>query len=302
MSDSKPEKPITMHPHPLPPVPEGMSKSQWKKVWKKKRFEETKDEFAKIRREKRQKAKETRRAKIQEYLDRGEEVPEDLRRKPRKNQDQKDSGINIILDCAFDDLMNDKEVVSLSTQITRAYSHNKRENHFAKVKVTSFNKRLRTRFEEGLKDAHHDEWKNFEFTEDPTLPTENSVYLTADTDETLEKLEPGTNYIVGGIVDKNRHKLLCYNKARELGIPTKKLPLAEFIKLTGREVLTCTHVIHLMLRYFDNLDWKEAFETVLPQRKLEEAEAAAEAAAKAQSPQAESSEPSNATSEEEPQD
>lgn len=170
MSDSKPEKPITMHPHPLPPVPEGMSKSQWKKVWKKKRFEETKDEFAKIRREKRQKAKETRRAKIQEYLDRGEEVPEDLRRKPRKNQDQKDSGINIILDCAFDDLMNDKEVVSLSTQITRAYSHNKRENHFAKVKVTSFNKRLRTRFEEGLKDAHHDEWKNFEFTEDPTLP------------------------------------------------------------------------------------------------------------------------------------
>lgn len=96
--------------------------------------------------------------------------------------------------------------------------------------------------------------------------------------------------------------MLCYNKARELGIPTKKLPLAEFIKLTGREVLTCTHVIHLMLRYFDNLDWKEAFETVLPQRKLEEAEAAAEAAAKAQSPQAESSEPSNATSEEEPQD
>lgn len=301
MSDSKPEKPITMHPHPLPPVPEGMSKSQWKKVWKKKRFEETKDEFAKIRREKRQKAKETRRAKIQEYLDRGEEVPEDLRRKPRKNQDQKDSGINIILDCAFDDLMNDKEVVSLSTQITRAYSHNKRENHFAKVKVTSFNKRLRTRFEEGLKDAHHDEWKNFEFTEDPTLPRKLRIPHCRYR-RNLEKLEPGTNYIVGGIVDKNRHKLLCYNKARELGIPTKKLPLAEFIKLTGREVLTCTHVIHLMLRYFDNLDWKEAFETVLPQRKLEEAEAAAEAAAKAQSPQAESSEPSNATSEEEPQD
>lgn len=131
------EKPITMHPHPLPPVPEGMSKSQWKKVWKKKRFEDTKEEFAKIRREKRQKAKENKRAKIQEYLDRGEEVPEELRRKPRKNMDQRDSGINIILDCAFDDLMNDKEVVSLSTQITRAYSYNKRENHFSNIKVTS---------------------------------------------------------------------------------------------------------------------------------------------------------------------
>lgn len=31
------------------------------------------------------------------------------------------------------------------------------------------------------------------------------VYLTADSEHTLDKLEPGTNYIVGGIVDKNRY-------------------------------------------------------------------------------------------------
>ncbi|SCU79240.1 LANO_0A05556g1_1 [Lachancea nothofagi CBS 11611] len=260
-----------MHPHPLPPVPEGMSKSQWKKVWKRKRWEESKEQFAIIRREKRNRAKLNRRAKIEEYKERGEEVPEELRRKPRKNMDQHDSGMKIIVDCSFDDLMNDKEVISLSNQITRAYSFNRRENHFAHVKVTSFDKRLKQRFERDLGDSNYDDWKHFEFTEDAKLPSENVVYLTADTDEILETLEPGTTYIVGGIVDKNRHKLLCYNKARELGIPTRKLPLAQYINLTGREVLTSTHVIQLMLRYFENHDWKEAFEAVLPPRKLEDA-------------------------------
>ncbi|AGO11875.1 AaceriADR110Cp [[Ashbya] aceris (nom. inval.)] len=255
----------------LPPVPEGMSKSQWKKQWKKEQFEANKPLYAKIRKEKKQKAREQRRERMQKALEEnGGEIPEELRRTPRVNVNQKDSGIKVIIDCAFDELMNDKEIVSLSTQITRAYSANKRENHFADVKVTSFNKRLKERFDCGLKGANYDAWKHFEFTDDSTLPTTNAVYLTADTDETLETLEPGTTYIVGGIVDKNRHKALCYNKAKELGIPTRRLPIGEYIKLSGRKVLTTTHVIQIMLKYFDNHDWKEAFESVLPARKLAE--------------------------------
>ena len=107
---------------PLPPVPEGISKSQWKKICRKKQFEETKAEYSLIRREKKAKARSVRRQKIQEFLDKGEEVPEELKKPPKVNLNQKDSGISIILDCSFDELMNDKEIVSLSTQITRAYS------------------------------------------------------------------------------------------------------------------------------------------------------------------------------------
>lgn len=267
------EKEIKRQP-PLPPVPEGMSKSQWKKLCRKQRFEETKAQFAAIRKEKRKKARENKRSKIQEFLDRGEEVPEELKRKPRVNQEQRDSGISIVMDCAFDDLMNDKEIVSMSTQITRAYSCNKRERHYAKIKVASFGKRLKARFDNGLSNCGYQQWKNFEFTAEEGFPEDMSkvVYLTADTDEKLESLEPGMTYIVGGIVDKNRHKCLCYNKAKELGIPTRRLPIDEYIKLSGRKVLTTTHVIQLMLKYLDNRDWKEAFESVLPQRKLEEEE------------------------------
>ncbi|CAH01214.1 tRNA (guanine(9)-N(1))-methyltransferase [Kluyveromyces lactis] len=261
-------KPIVRAPQ-FPPPPEGISKSQWKKICRKKRFEETRAEYAQIRKEKRNRAKLARREKLKEYTDRGEEIPEELKRPPKVNLNQSDSGISIILDCSFDDLMNDREIVSLSTQVTRAYSSNKRENNYAKIKVTSFDKRLKQRFDNDLSNSNYTKWKNFEFTADPTLPTENAVYLTADTEEKLDTLEPGTTYIVGGIVDKNRHKNLCYNKAKELNIPTKRLPIGEFINLAGRKVLTTSHMVQLMLRYFDNKDWKEAFESVLPPRKLE---------------------------------
>lgn len=260
----------------LPPVPEGMSKSQWKKVWKKQRYAIMKDKYAKIRKEKRQRAKENRRTRIQAYIDRGEEIPQEYKRQPRDNPNQKDSEVNIILDCAFDDLMNDREIVSTSNQITRAYSSNRRENHFAHMKVTSFNKRLKNRFDEEMKGCNYSNWKNFEFHEDdqlimgPEVDKSKLVYLTADTDDKLETLEPGMTYVVGGIVDKNRHKLLCYNKAREYGISAKRLPIDEFINISGRKVLTTTHVVQLMLKYFDNHDWKEAFEYVLPQRKLDQ--------------------------------
>lgn len=264
-SDSK-----YIQPHPtLPPVPDGMSKSQWKKKWKKLQYEANKHKYAKIRREKKLRGRAAYREKIKAFVDRGEKIPADMQKAPKVKANQKDSGINIILDCSFDDLMNEKEIVSLSTQISRAYSSNRRENYFANIKVTSFNKRLKDRFDNVLKGSNYHSWNHIEFIEDEALPTENVVYLTADTNEVLHTLEPGMTYIVGGIVDKNRHKNICYDKATKLSIPTKRLPIDEYVKLSGRKVLTSTHVIQLMLKYFSTENWKTAFEAVLPRRKLE---------------------------------
>jgi tRNA (guanine9-N1)-methyltransferase len=39
------------------------------------------------------------------------------------------------------------------------------------------------------------------------------VYLTADSHNIVEALDPAKAYIVGGIVDRNRHKGICYEKA-----------------------------------------------------------------------------------------
>jgi tRNA (guanine9-N1)-methyltransferase len=41
------------------------------------------------------------------------------------------------------------------------------------------------------------------------------VYLTADSDNLIDTLDKDMIYIVGGIVDHNRYKLLTYKKATE---------------------------------------------------------------------------------------
>ncbi|CEP22940.1 unnamed protein product [Cyberlindnera jadinii] len=257
--------------HQKPEIPEGMSKKQWKRLQKRKLMEERKVDIAKIRREKKIKARANRRAKIEELKAKGEEIPEELlHKRPRVPSDQKSSGVSLIIDCDFDDLMNYNERVSLSTQITRLYGANRISKNTADIRITSFNKELKKRFEDCLMNSNWPHWDHVKFEEEAFVPDDHYVYLSADSDEILETLEPGMTYVIGGIVDKGRHKDLCKEKAEKLGIVTKRLPIDEYIKLNGRRVLTTTHVVELMLKWFEYRDWKKSFEDVLPQRKLVE--------------------------------
>lgn len=268
----------------IPPPPEGMSKSQWKKQWKRKLWDESKDAYAAKRRAKRQKLKQNRRDKIKSYTDKGQEIPQDLVREPRVNRDQVSSGVKIILDCSFDDLMNPKEIISLSNQITRSYGCNNRAAKYAEIEVTGFNKRLKERFENKLVNTRFNEWPHVKFIEDETLPgtqektqeddknTEGQpevIYLSADTEDELTEIKPGNTYIIGGIVDKNRHKELCYNKAKDLNLKVRRLPIGKFIKLDGRHVMTTAHVVHILLEYLTHKDWKIAFNNAIPERRID---------------------------------
>lgn len=254
-----------------PEIPEGMSKSEYKRIQKRKIYEERKGEMAAIRREKRHQSKANRRAKLDQYREKGEPIPEELlHKRPQVPQDQQSSGVSLVVDCDFDDLMTQKERVSLSTQITRLYGCNRVSKNTVDVRVTSFNKLLKERFEQTLMNSNWMNWERVKFEEEPFQATEHCVYLSADSEDVLETLEPGMTYVIGGIVDKGRYKNLCKDKAEKLGIPTMRLPIDEYIKLSGRRVLTTTHVVELMLKWFEYKDWKKSFEDVLPQRKLVE--------------------------------
>lgn len=39
------------------------------------------------------------------------------------------------------------------------------------------------------------------------------MYLTADANEELRHLDASKAYIIGGLVDRNRYKSICYDKA-----------------------------------------------------------------------------------------
>lgn len=319
--------------------PEGMTKSAYKKMLRKKRHEETKDQYREHRKQLRKTKDAERREEIDKLKANGESY-EHLLRSRNKNKITKtiENGesiieippidpskkIGVIIDCGYDDYMNEKEVVSLSSQITRAYSSNRQavKAYYsrevekksvvddgksaeigieigiapaAKLVISGLDKRLKARFDSVLPDYQNWDPECVQFKEDKlqnvidgwnanandnesVLELEdekrdysNVVYLSADTEEMITELKPGEVYIVGGIVDKGRHKNLCKGTAESLGhnIKIRRLPIDEYIKLSGRKVLTTAHVVELLLKWCEYKDWKKAFEEVLPPRKMD---------------------------------
>ncbi|KAF9701096.1 hypothetical protein EKO04_000651 [Ascochyta lentis] len=114
-----------------------------------------------------------------------------------------------------------------------------------------------------------------EQTEDAETTEENKpsdeegeiVYLSSESDNVLTTLKPNSTYIIGGLVDKNRHKGVCHKRAVARGIKTAKLPIGEFLEMKSRQVLVTNHVLETMLKWLEFGDWGKAFMAVLPERK-----------------------------------
>lgn len=259
-------------------LPPGMSKNAWKKLQKQKKWDEQKDEYRLRRREKKKVARANKRLRSENP----ESGDENYHSQPKreKPQTQVPSGVKVIMDCAFDELMSDKEIVSMSNQITRCYSAKRHATHDVDLVISSFNKRLKARFEKSILD--YKLWQNMTFKENDTLeqllPEDKEelskyVYLTADTENELLELQEGYTYILGGIVDKNRHKQLCLKKAQDLGLQVARLPIGKYIQMNSRHVLATSHVYEIMCMCFElDHDWEKAFNAVLPPRKLKSAQ------------------------------
>ena len=210
--------------------------------------------------------------------------------------------ITIVLDCGFDDLMNAQELKSLGSQVTRSYSDNHKSPFQSHLAVSSFGGSLKERFE-GLLEGQYNSWKGVEFLEedfvqaaeqakewmegdsggqlagvleekalagqtvDELIRTGEVVYLTSDSPNTLTELRPYNTYIIGGLVDRNRHKGICYKRAMERGIKTAKLPIGDYMQMSSRFVLATNHVVEIMLRWLELGDWGKAFLRVMPKRK-----------------------------------
>lgn len=210
--------------------------------------------------------------------------------------------ITLVLDCGFDDLMIDKEQKSLASQVTRSYSDNHKAPLQAHLAISSFGGHLKERFD-GLLAGHHRSWKNVKFLEGDFVEAaeqakewmkggrggklvgalakkEDSaqasheqdeagevVYLTSDSPDTLTRLRPYSTYVIGGLVDRNRHKGVCYKRAMDRGMRTAKLPIGDYMQMTSRFVLATNHVTEIMLRWLELGDWGKAFFLVMPKRK-----------------------------------
>lgn len=341
-----------------------LSKSQQKKLRKKQEWEAGKDYRRVLRRQKhkeRQARKAEAKAELEAKYKSGELAPPEPGAGKKGPSRPIQVPVSLILDCDFNELMLEKEIISLSAQLTRCYSDNRCAPYRSHLVMSSWGGSLKDRFETVLS-SNHLSWKGVIFTEgnfvaaaeelDPIMrgpkggrkvgalapkeepaseqkkngssnapatrpeavatvpkpeeaslkpeisnpemeptstnstevppaaketppnpeepaakPQPQIVYLTSDSPDTLTVLSPNTSYIIGGIVDKNRHKGLCYKRACELGIPTAKLPIGEYMTMQSRSVLAINHVVEIMLKWLETGDWGEAFLAVIPKRK-----------------------------------
>lgn len=238
-------------------VPAGMSKREFKRKLKAEKRHDEHEDWVAARREKRKLLKKRKRNRVQEAAI---SAPSHIV--------HEHSGVSVVLDCSFDDYMKDGEITSLARQITRCYSENRKCACQVNMHVSSMNKRLLETFDEN-QHGQFRSWKpNFSFSQTDFEGTDKTVYLSSDSETVLETLHPGWTYVIGGLVDKGRHKNLCRNKAEASGVKTARLPIDEHIKVSGRRVLATNHVFELILKYLELRDWKAAFQAILPERKL----------------------------------
>lgn len=174
--------------------------------------------------------------------------------------------IGIVIDLSFDNLMSEKNRFKVIKQILRCYSINRRSETPIQFSITSFGERTRTEI------ARHNGYENWdvEFYEKSYLdvyPKDKLVYLTSDSENVIEEFENDTYYVIGGLVDHNEHKGLCYKIAKEQGIRHGCLPLTKYVDMKTRRVLTIDHVFEIVLKVCEGMQWQDALLKVLPLRK-----------------------------------
>jgi tRNA (guanine9-N1)-methyltransferase len=187
-----------------------------------------------------------------------------------------DTSFRVCIDCGYNDRMTQKELNSLALQIRYSYSCNRKAEKPVYYSVAGLDgtilesmKKVQGFPEQWLKRA-------FSYSEGPLFqlhPDKSKlVYLTSDSENTLDHLEDDTIYVIGGIVDRNRLKRAAINRAEQDGIATAKLPITDHLQLVTTTVLTCNHVFEILLKYRQNgNDWKKAMLDVLPNRKQAQA-------------------------------
>lgn len=332
-----------------------MSKSQLKKLRKREEFEAGRED-RKARRKEKVAEKKARKRQEKDAAPPTLGEPSSTTAAPRPRRPIQ-VPVSFLIDCSFDEYMTERELVSLGSQITRCYHHNRTARFRSHLGVSSWGGRLRERFD-GLLAASYRGWKGVRFEEETwldmagnmdavmrgpqagilagalkppsqdessqsnetelatsdtlgdsvvtdignvqaetaseakaateSMPSESPsprppvkiVYLSSDSPNTLTHLQPNTSYIIGGIVDKNRHKGLCYKQASSTSashatladgtpveVTTGRLPISQYMSMQSRSVLTVNHVVEIMLKWLETGDWGEAFLSVIPKRK-----------------------------------
>lgn len=237
-------------------------------------------EWLDTRKERREKEKLKRKSKIEKRKQENPNLPSysASRKILKKSASEKEkSQVHVVFDFSFGQLMNQRDRGKCLKQLLRCYSMNRRFDHPLNLHISSFGGQMKEEM------SRHDGYENwdvkffddsyisaFERGEINPLSTEkkNIVYLTSESDNILEQFEADKAYVIGGIVDHNLHKGLCYKLANEAGVSHAQLPLEKYVQMKTRKVLTIDHVFQIIGKVVSQKKtWTDAILNTLPLRK-----------------------------------
>lgn len=243
-----------------------LTKSQLKRKLKLENILKKRAEKRKHEREKRKKKKLERKLNQEQESSTNEQQ---INRKQLKRNRMCDSDckLRIVVDCSFEEYMSDNDLSHLCKQLSFCYATNRRLKAPIQLYITDYNKK----FKEALSRVGGSSWdlhlKEENFLKLFENEFDNLVYLTSDSDNVIDDFNDNNIYIIGGLVDHNHHKSLCYNLALNNKIKHAQLPIGQYMHMKTRQVLTVNQVFDIIAKYTQNKNWKEAFLSVLPKRK-----------------------------------
>ncbi|XP_074712845.1 tRNA methyltransferase 10 homolog B isoform X2 [Strix uralensis] len=96
------------------------------------------------------------------------------------------------------------------------------------------------------------------------FPLDAIVYLTPDSQNVLEDIDPSKVYVLGGLVDESIHKKLTLHRAQEQSLQTARLPIREYMvkavntKNYHSETLAINQVFDVLSTYYETQSWPAA--------------------------------------------
>ncbi|NXK85711.1 TM10B methyltransferase, partial [Formicarius rufipectus] len=96
------------------------------------------------------------------------------------------------------------------------------------------------------------------------FPLDAIVYLTPDSENVLEDIDPDKVYVLGGLVDESIHKQLTLRRAREQSLQTARLPIREYMVKAPNsrnyhsETLAINQVFDILCTYYETRSWPAA--------------------------------------------
>ncbi|XP_010085465.1 PREDICTED: tRNA methyltransferase 10 homolog B, partial [Pterocles gutturalis] len=117
--------------------------------------------------------------------------------------------------------------------------------------------RMNDGFSNYLMDTTHESYLDL-------FPLDAIVYLTPDSENVLEDIDPNKVYVLGGLVDETIHKKLTLQRAQGQSLQTARLPIREYMvksintKNYHSETLAVNQVFDVLSTYYETRSWPAA--------------------------------------------